>query len=158
MASIETAPEVPEETHPTETTTEVQEFNPETPAGVTWKVLRDAGYSKIHTAAILGNLQQEHNFKTDDVPGGLGIAQWMGARRDRLMAKEGYQTIEVQAQFIVEELNSTESRAGQIFNSQSTIEDATLAFQNHYERCHVDYCHGSQRIQYAINHFNNFNY
>lgn len=96
----------------------------------------------------MGNLRQEHNYKTEDVPGGLGIAQWLGARRDRLMLKPNYSSIETQLSFIVEELQTTEARTMQRLKASESVEAATIAFQDGYERCGD--CRQPQRIQYAL--------
>lgn len=96
----------------------------------------------------MGNLKQEHNFKTDDVmPHGLGIAQWIGSRRQRLISKGNYLTLNTQLEFILEEFNTTEIRAGNALRASQTIEQATSAFERLYERCGD--CRSSQRLQYA---------
>lgn len=38
----------------------------------------------IQIAAIMGNMQQENNFQTDDSAAGLGLCQWIGSRKDAL--------------------------------------------------------------------------
>lgn len=95
----------------------------------------------------MGNLRQEHNFKTSDVPGGLGIAQWMGGRRSALMARDNYLDINVQLKFLVDEMNTTERAAGNAVRSAQTVEAATIAFQDKFERCGI--CRQEQRVQYA---------
>lgn len=95
----------------------------------------------------MGNLKQENRFNTDDGPGGLGIAQWTNARREELMQRADYQRLTTQLQFLVDELNSTEKNAGTALKSAHSVEDATIAFQNTFERCGI--CRESQRIQYA---------
>lgn len=59
-------------------------------AKVVYQRFKSAGYSDEAIAGIMGRLQQEHNFSTDDVPerdvpgvghvGGYGIFQWNGGR------------------------------------------------------------------------------
>ena len=115
---------------------------------IIWNRLISEGYTREQTAGIMGNLQQEHNFKTDDVPGGLGIAQWMGGRRSALMARGDYLNINVQLDHLIHELNTTES-ASKAAIVVSGLEGATEAFQNKFERCHPAYCHLNQRINYA---------
>ena len=111
-------------------------------------------FTKEQAAGIMGNLRQEHNFKTDDVPSGLGIAQWLGARREQLIQRGNYSDINVQLDYIVWELENTESRASTQLRAQTTVEGATRAFQNYYERCGD--CRESQRIQYAIEYYNRY--
>ena len=115
---------------------------------IIWNRLIAEGYTREQTAGILGNIKQEHNFKTDDVPGGLGIAQWMGGRRAALMARGDYLNINVQLDHLIYELNTTESLAKAVIVS-SGLEGATIAFQNLFERCNPVYCMQKQRIQYA---------
>ena len=115
---------------------------------IIWNRLISEGYTREQTAGILGNIKQEHNFKTDDVPGGLGIAQWMGGRRAALMARGDYLNINVQLDHLIYELNTTESRAKAVIVS-SGLEGATIAFQNLFERCNPTYCMGAQRVAYA---------
>lgn len=115
---------------------------------IIWNRLIAEGYTREQTAGIMGNLQQEHNFKTDDHPNGLGIAQWMGGRRAALMARGDYTNINVQLDHLIHELNTTESAAKAAIVA-SGLEGATVAFQNKFERCNPAYCHLSQRINYA---------
>lgn len=134
---------------------EVANIKPATPAPsqsgdnetIAWNFLISQGYTRNQTAGIMGNLQQEHGFKTSDVPGGLGIAQWMGGRRANLMARPNYLDINVQLQFLVEELNGGESRAKAAIVATDSLESATMAFSSLFERCGV--CRNEQRIQYA---------
>lgn len=114
---------------------------------IAWNHLIASGFTREQTAGIMGNLQQEHGFKTDDVPGGLGIAQWMGGRRAALMAKGDYTNINVQLAFLVEELNGSESRAKAAILASSSVEQSTMAFSSLFERCGV--CRNEQRIQYG---------
>lgn len=98
----------------------------------------------------MGNLTQEHHFNTSDVPvEGLGIAQWTGGRRDALMQRGNYLDIHTQLQYLADELNSTEQIAGEAIRSANTVADATIAFQNKFERCNPRWCMQDQRIGYA---------
>lgn len=131
----------------TEVVVEQPKMGPKTSEQIIWDRLIEHGFTREQTAGIAGNLKQEHNYKTDDVPGGLGIAQWMGARRANLMAKPNYSDLVVQVDFIVEELRGVEGRAMRMLQAATTVESATIAFQDGYERCGD--CRQSQRIQYA---------
>lgn len=123
---------------------------------ITWQFFTSKGFTAIQTAAIMGNLRQEHNFKTHDVPGGLGVAQWLGARRQRLMSYGNYTSLEVQLQFIVDELHSTESMAHARLLQAADLEQAVIAFQDSYERCNPSYCMPNQRMQYAQQYFERY--
>lgn len=131
----------PENTNPVKTSS----LDNET---IIWNRLIAEGYTREQTAGIMGNLQQEHNFKTDDHPNGLGIAQWMGGRRAALMARGDYTNINVQLDHLIHELNTTESAAKAAIVA-SGLEGATVAFQNKFERCNPVYCHLNQRLNYA---------
>lgn len=113
----------------------------------TWNFLNSHGFTRAQTAGIMGNLRQEHNYHTSDVPGGLGIAQWMGGRRANLLARENPFQIQTQLQFLIDELNGPESAAGAAIKSAGSVEAATIAFQNKFERCGT--CHQERRIEYA---------
>lgn len=115
--------------------------------GIAWNFLISNGFTRNQTAGIMGNLQQEHNFNTSDVAGGLGIAQWLGGRRANLMARADYTNISVQLQFLLDELNGPENGAMVAIKASGSVEGATVAFQNKFERCGL--CAEGTRIKYA---------
>lgn len=150
-------------------TTEVTKEDPDIPAPIlpepvktssldaptiVWQYFTSRGFSREQTAGIMGNLRQEHNFQTSDVAGGLGVAQWLGNRRAALQAKPDYLNLTVQLDFIVEELNGVESRAGAALKAATTVEAATIAFQDLYERC--GQCMQSQRVAYAYEYLGRY--
>lgn len=109
---------------------------------IIWNYLTAQGFSREQTAGIMGNLQQEHHFQTS----GDGLAQWIGNRKANLMARPNPYDINTQLDFLMEELNGPYIAVKQkIFASSLT--DATLAFQNGFERCGL--CMESNRLQYA---------
>jgi len=114
---------------------------------IAWNFLIAHGFTRNQTAGIMGNLQQEHGFNTTDVGGGLGIAQWIGGRRSALMARPNYLDINVQLQFMLDELNGSNAHAGAAVRASASIEQAVAAFQNLYERCGI--CNEGRRVQYA---------
>lgn len=103
---------------------------------IAWSFLV-ARYTRNQTAGIMGNLRQEHNFQTS----GDGIAQWMGGRKARLMAMDNPYSIHTQLNFLVIEMKEM----GLVL--PNTVEGATIAFQDKFERCGV--CMEAQRIRYA---------
>lgn len=125
-----------------------------TNARTTWDYLIAQGFTREQTAGIMGNLQQEHNFKTHDTAGGLGIVQWIGARRANLIARGNSADLKVQLDYMMEELRGTEKRAYNSILRSKSIESATIAFQNNYERCGL--CKQAQRIQYAYEWYGRF--
>lgn len=112
---------------------------------IIWDYLTQQGFTRNQTAGIMGNLEQEHGFQTSDVPGGLGIAQWIDNRRDNLMGRPDYLSINTQLQFLMDELNST-GISNQI-KSVDSIEHSVVTFQNQFERC--GQCMEGNRISYA---------
>lgn len=123
---------------------------PQTNEAVAWQFLKSKGLNDHQVAGIAGNLRQEHNFKTDDVPGGLGIAQWMGGRRAALISFAGnrsYTDIHVQLEFLWHELSTTEKATLTALREASDVATATRIFQNKFERCGD--CREGQRINYA---------
>lgn len=84
-------------------------------AKVVYERLKAAGYSEEATIGIMARLMGEHHFQTSDIPtyepggglgtcGGLGIMQWQGERRERLMKNSNYLDIGVQADFMIGEM------------------------------------------------------
>lgn len=112
---------------------------------IVWNYLIGQGFNRNQTAGIMGNLQQEHNFRTD----GDGLAQWTDNRKANLMAKPNWQDINVQLNFLMEELQGGEHLAYNAIKVSSSVESATMAFQNQFERCNPFYCNGGNRVQYA---------
>jgi uncharacterized protein YabE (DUF348 family) len=110
---------------------------------ITWNYLLAHGYTRNQTAGIMGNLQQEHGFRTD----GDGIAQWTGGRKANLMSRPDPYNIYTQLDFMLEELNGGYARVNANIKAASTVEQAVVAFQNGYEGCGV--CMQSNRIQFA---------
>lgn len=116
---------------------------------IVWNFLINNGFSREQTAGIMGNLQQEHNFNTSEVDGGLGIAQWIMGRATSLKQHDNYLDITVQLNFLLEELNSYEYAAMQNVKASTTVEGAVIAFSHLFERC--GNCMDDTRIQYANN-------
>ena len=116
---------------------------PQNNEDVAWNFFIANGFTRNQTAGILGNLKQEHQFRTD----GDGLAQWTDNRKANMLARPNNQDINVQLNYLMEELNGTESIAGSAIRSASTVEDSVRAFQNKFERCGD--CRESTRIQYA---------
>jgi hypothetical protein len=121
-----------------------------------WHFFRSRGFTAIQTAGIMGNIQQEHRFRTADVPGGLGIMQWMGGRRLRLLEMENPFWISTQLEFTMTELNGTYWRIRDAMFAAETIEDATRIFQNQFLRCGV--CKEERRIQFAHEMYRKYTY
>ena len=126
------------------------------------------GIKPIHAAGIVGNLQAESGANLDPSAVGdggkaWGIAQWHPARRTlwekwkkRAWRKDGTSPgFEEQLEFVVYELNRTESRARRMIFRTQTVADAAVAVDKYYERSAG--LHTQRRVDNAIALFNNFN-
>lgn len=121
---------------------------------ITWQFLKENGFSDAQTAGIMGNLMQEHHFDTSDSYGGLGIAQWTGGRRNNLLARDNPYSIHTQLTYLMDELRGAYPHVLSAIQSSSSIEDATIIFQNQFERCGI--CREDQRINYAYDIYNRY--
>jgi uncharacterized protein YabE (DUF348 family) len=116
---------------------------------ITWDFLISNGFTRQQAAGIMGNLMQEHGFKTSDTTGGLGIAQWTGGRRAALLAWPYPENIYTQLNFLMYELNNNYVGVKNNIMLSTTVDNAVLVFQNQFERCGL--CMQDRRIQYAYN-------
>ena len=103
-----------------------------------WLYLRKKGLSKAGTAGVMGNLQREHNFKTSDAGGGLGLVQWIGNRRKSCIAlakKQGksYTDLGVQLDFMWKELQGYKDLLNTL-KSTNDVWTSTKEFCNKFER------------------------
>lgn len=114
---------------------------------IAWTYLRGQGFTREQTAGIMGNLMQEHHFSTSDGGGGLGIAQWTGGRRNNLLSRENPYEIFTQLDYLMSELNGPYIAIKNDLLAATTIDDATIIFQNRFERCGV--CREDMRLSYA---------
>lgn len=121
---------------------------------ITWDFLKSNGFSNVQAAGIMGNLMQEHRFNTTDTAGGLGIAQWTGGRRNNLLARENPYSIYTQLDYLMYELNGGYASAKNAILTSTSIEGATRAFQNQFERCGI--CREETRIGYAYDIYNRY--
>lgn len=110
-----------------------------------WNYLISQGFTRNQTAGIMGNLKQEHNFQTSQADGGLGIAQWIGARATNLLARANPYDVTTQLQFMLDEMNNSGITTS--VKSVDSIESATMTFSSQFERCGD--CRNSTRISYA---------
>jgi uncharacterized protein YabE (DUF348 family) len=121
---------------------------------ITWDFLISQGFSRPQVAGIMGNLQQENQFKTTDTTGGLGIAQWTSGRRLALLALAYPENIYTQLSFLMSELRGSYTNAYNGIKSAGTIDQAEYAFQKYYEGCGD--CRESQRIKFAYDIYTTF--
>jgi len=110
---------------------------------IIWDYLIANGFSRIQTAGIMGNLEQEHHFNTT----GDGLAQWTDGRRAKLYSRPYPNNIYTQLDFLMEELNSGYAGVRDAIKSSSSLTEVIQIFQNGFERCGD--CRESSRIYYA---------
>lgn len=99
------------------------------------------GLAAHHAAAIAGHGMQESNFNlkaVGDNGTAFGAFQWRGDRLTnlkRFAARSGrnWQTLDVQLDFAVHELNTSESYAGNALRKATNLQEAVAAFM-HFER------------------------
>lgn len=99
------------------------------------------GWSPEQSAGITGNLMGESGLRPDAVGDNgtaYGIAQWHPDRQAQFQNVIGVpiqnSSLNQQLQFVDWELRNTESGAGKALQASTTLEDATYAFMNKYER------------------------
>lgn len=117
------------------------------------------GLTREQAAGIVGNLEQESGLKHNAVGDNgqsYGLAQFHKERRDALFTKYGNNPTDIQQlEFIWEELNSTESEALRALRAARTIEAATDAICDRYERPSAQYANKRKRIDYARRAYDN---
>ena len=112
---------------------------------ITWSYLLQQGFTREQTAGIMGNLQQEHGFNTS----GDGLAQWTGSRKAALLSRPDPYNIYTQLDFLMYELNGSYRSVQASIKASTSIDEATIIFQNKFERCGM--CVQDRRIQFAYN-------
>lgn len=138
---------------------QLQDIVPETPlseVSETAKIIYDffisKGFTSTQAAAWVGNLYQESKLDPTVVNsiGAIGIAQWLGSRKIDLLKKPNYLTLQVQLDFIWEELQSTEIKAYSIIKATNSLQEAVLAIRKSYERPGEAEANDVRRLSYAI--------
>lgn len=115
--------------------------------------------TREQASGVVGNLFHESaglktNAQSKDGFGSIGLAQWTFERKKQLQdfAKQAGKSAEdfnVQIDFLVKELNTSEKKAiGRIRNTKG-IEDATVAFQDTFERPNKNLAHTDRRTSAA---------
>ena len=118
------------------------------PSGDVLSGLVNRGLPEHVARGIVANLRDESGLRTDineanptvaGSRGGYGLAQWTGPRRRALenyAADRGQDPsdLDIQLDFLMNELNSTESAAYRRLLRASNASEAAVAFLNHFER------------------------
>jgi hypothetical protein len=99
------------------------------------KFFLSKGYSDVQVAALVGGFIFESGVNPEIVNsiGAVGIAQWLGGRKTKLLSKSNPYDLNTQLNFIIEEFNSSEKAAGNKLKQATTIESA-IAAAAAYER------------------------
>jgi len=136
--------------------------------------LTDKGLSPAQAAGFIGNFYAESRLNPQAVnPNDLGkrsegLAQWRGDRRERLMSYSSennldYRSLTAQLNFVMYELQTTESNAYGKIKNASTPEEAAIAISRYYERPAFEIVNGeytspslSTRIGAAIDSYRRF--
>ena len=112
------------------------------------------GLTKAQAQGIYGNLMQESNGKLDilsrDGHNSYGLAQWTGPRKARLFSLYGNKpNKQQQLEFIWTELNSTHKNALRALQNSQTVEEATKAFMDKFEKPAAYAANFKARLKYA---------
>ncbi|MGI5218609.1 phage tail tip lysozyme [Nocardia sp. CA-290969] len=107
-----------------------------------YEYLLEKGFTPAQAAGILGNLQVESGFDTgayNPGEGAIGLAQWLGGRRENLeafAASNGKSVTDwkTQIDFMVHELKGSESGAMSRLKSTTSAGEAAAVFDQYYER------------------------
>jgi hypothetical protein len=94
-----------------------------------------AGYNDVQVAALVGGFIQESGVNPEIINkiGAVGIAQWLGGRKQQLLSKSEPYSLITQLNFIIEEFNNTEKSAGNSLKASKTLQEAIAAAAS-YER------------------------
>lgn len=114
----------------------------------------DKGLTKAQAKGIYGNLMQESNGKLNisskDGYNSYGLAQWTGPRKVRLFSLYGSKpNKQQQLEFIWTELNSTHKNALKALQNSQTVEEATKAFMDKFEKPATYAANFKARLKYA---------
>ena len=141
---IEATPEVEVQQETDTTETEVEITDNRTTEEIVWDYLKDAGYTDIQVAGIIGNLYQESGLNPARVESngeGIGLVQWSFGRKQSLInyaSSKGkdWTDLESQLEFLVDELDSKQfyQPYKDTFMNPYSVSEATEAFCFGFER------------------------
>jgi len=107
-----------------------------------YQYLLSKGLSPAQAAGVLGNMQTESSLNTgatNAAEGAIGLCQWEGGRRtalEQFAAAQGKPVTDwkTQVDFMMSELQGSESGAFNALKSATTPAEAAAAFDQYYER------------------------
>ena len=118
--------------------------------------------TKEQAAGVMGNIMQESSFnpkahnKQGGGDGAFGLCQWRGERLRKLREFAKGRDINdptVQMEYLLEELSTTEKRAFDALKKATTVEEASIAWSEKFERAGKG-AENSKRIGYANSYYN----
>jgi len=128
---------------------------------LTQRLMSDFNLTQAQASGIVGNLQYESaglNPGQGEIGGGggYGLAQWTGSRRTDLVnyanaTNQPVDSLDTQYGFLSQELNGDQASSLAAVRNTNNVTDATVAFQNTYERPKAATAHTDQRIAAANN-------
>lgn len=120
-------------------------------AWTVWDFMISEGFSEEIAAGFVGDIYRESSLDPEALSevGCYGLIQWVDSRLYELRAMANYQTVEVQLEFIMIELNGSESYACEKISAATTVAEATSAIAKYYERCAWSAEEEQLRIDYA---------
>lgn len=126
----------------------------------TYNRLIDEGFPPHIAAGIVGNLDVESGFSDDvisfkrrgDQGSAYGIAQWRNDRKDSLLEFAGDRagTLDGQIDYLIHELKTKPEYGYSELMKAKSAEEATIIFQNKFERPNKKYAHTHRRVKSAV--------
>ncbi len=143
--SIDSSEQIEEKVAKTEIGEAVKIQDNRSVENIIWDYLKNAGYSDIQAAGIIGNLYQESGLKSDKIEygtkEGIGIVQWSFGRKQQLKnycSSKGKEWTDLNCQldFLVKELKSAQFYQPYLskFQNPYSVNEATEAFCFGFER------------------------
>ena len=114
--------------------------------------LKNSGYSNEAVAGIMGNLQQESGFMTNNTDGKAhGIAQWQEGRFVNLKSTygSGWTNLDNQLKFLLSELNGDYASADKYLREDHSARDQAFNFCMVYEGPGESDCKNTPRMSNA---------
>ncbi len=143
--SLDSSKQIGEEVTKTEIGEVVETQDNRSVENIIWDYLKNAGYTDIQAAGIIGNLYQESGLKSNKIEygtkEGIGIVQWSFGRKQQLKdycSSQGKEWTDLNCQldFLVKELKSAQFYQPYLstFNNPYSVNEATEAFCFGFER------------------------
>lgn len=123
-----------------------------------YNFFKEKGFTPHQAAGLVGNFTQESNVNPNITNriGAFGAAQWLGPRKEALIAfakskGKPANDLKTQLEFTLHELNTTEKKAKSALLKTKTPEQAALVVRKKYERPGESEANDKRRINAAQN-------